>query len=180
MKRLLLGAFIALAALTSAVPAQAGRTFGLFVGCGRCCNSCDFRIRQYNAFTPVCSGSVTCDGCMPFSSGMPGLGYGGYGCPAPSFGPACCDAGYPVESFPGAPQQVITAPMAPQAPVNTPVLMPPGQISAYPNYPGYNVQPVNYYPNYGYAPAMPAYPPMMNYWNPMGQVPYYWNSMGGR
>ncbi len=76
MKRVLLGAVTLLASLTAVVPAQAGRTFGLFV-CHRCCRrccSCEFCVRPYNAFSPVCGGCITGDGMMPFANSMPGLG----------------------------------------------------------------------------------------------------------
>ena len=57
------------------------------------------------------------------------------------------------------------------APV-APTQLPSAQAAPY--YPGYNVQPVGYYP------PLPTYAPMNSYWNPMGQVPYYWSPMGGR
>jgi len=209
MKRVLFGALALFASLTAVTPANAGHTFGLFPHCGfGCCGCCcEFRIRQYNAFTPVCCGSITCDGCMPFSGlnylGM-GSGPGGYidngfSCPGDNRGTGL-DCGTPAEvgptrvmpSAPAASGPSTGAPL-PQAPVSTPVLMPPGTGAAYPQYPGYPVQPVSYYPGYypnygygygfgyGYAPAVPTYPtPVMNSWNPSGQVPYYWNPMGGR
>ena len=216
MKRILLGTLIALSSLTTAVPVEAGRTFGLFVGLGRCHNHCDFCIRQYNAFTPVCSGSLTCDGCVPFANCMPGFGYSSCGpgmcgpgmcgpgmcgpgmcgpgmcgpgmcgpgmCGPSMYAPGGCDSGYAGGMIPSMPQQPIqVAPVQPQMPSSGPVLMAPGHTNANPYAnSGYNVQPVGYYPNYGYAPPMPAYPPMMmNNWNPMGQVPYYWYPMGGR
>ena len=111
-------------------------------------------------------------------------------------GPTGCDGGACADMSQGANYPMMAAPMqAPMqfAPATTPVLMPPGQTSARPYNPGYNVQPVGYnpgysaqpagyYPNYGYGygypAAMPNYP--MNYSNPMGQMPYYWNPMGGR
>jgi hypothetical protein len=201
MKRVLFGALAVFASLTAVTPAEAGRTFGLFPHCGfGCCGCCcEFRIRQYNAFTPVCSGCITCDGCMPFS-GAGGLNYfgigsgpggyvdNGFSCPGDNRGTGL-DCGSPANVGPSKPMPPAAgaAAPAPQAPASTPVLMPPGT-SAIPYYPGYPVQPVSYYPGYypnygygygyGYAPTYPV--PAMNSWNPMGQVPYYWNPMGGR
>ena len=186
MKRILLGALTLIATFAAVTPAQAGRTFGLFVGCHlfRCNSCCEFCVRPYNAFSPVCSGSITCDGVMPFASGMPGLNYSGYGsgcCQGGMCGPAGFDGGSYADMSQGAGYPALAAPMQPQMPASTPVLMPPGTGAARPNYAGYGVQPVGYYPNYGYGypAAMPAYP--MNYYGyPMQQMPYYWNPMGGR
>ncbi len=202
MKRILLGAVTLIASLTAVSSAQAGRTFGLLVGChllpccGRC--GCEFTVRQYNAFSPVCSGNITCDGIMPFGScGVPGMmNYSGVcnGCPSGCMGGMCgsggmcgpmgCNAGFPCcEGFPSGPMPMMSGPAMPQLPAPMPgapsTMMPPGHSPMQPCYPGYNVQPVGYYPNYGYARPMPAYP-MMNPYS-MGQMPYYWNPMmGGR
>lgn len=79
MKKLLTAALLAVASTTfMALPANAGCCFGLFYRhCGCCGCGATFCVRQYNAFSPVCSGTVFCDGCCPFGSG--GGGYGGYG-----------------------------------------------------------------------------------------------------
>ena len=165
MKRILLGALVAFASLTAVRSAQAGRTFGLFVCCGKCGRgcSCDFRIRQYNAFTPVCCGTITAMPGMGYGDGMGyfGLGGGGY-CPGGVGAPTGVEGGNPT----GTPQKL----PAPQPGNAAP--LPPGQTFGQYYAPVYNVQPVGFYPNYGYGP--------MNYWDPMGQVPYYWNPMGGR
>jgi hypothetical protein len=248
MKRIFIGALAVIVYFASS-PAAHARAFGLFAcGCGHCCNSCDFRIRQYNAFTPVCSGCVTCDGCRPFAAwggggfGYGGYGYGGYGAcgdygfggsgyPGYDFtgcrrgkchrrrfggavvgwGPECVDEGIvegevlPAKPGPGMPpggpttsapveprQMPVDASSGPQMPTVAPTQLPNGQGAAQPYYPGYPVQPAAYYPayypgygyygyGYGYGPQMPQYPmPAMNYYNPMGQMPYYWNPMGGR
>ncbi len=48
--------------------------------------------RQYNAFSPVCAGSMRCMGCCPFPCG--GMGHHGCG-HQPHCGPApCCDMGH--------------------------------------------------------------------------------------
>jgi hypothetical protein len=180
MKRVLFTALVSLASLASAIPAQA-KTFGIFINhcCGGLCGccGCDFRIRQYNAFSPVCSGCITCDGNMPFGSAYPGFAYGGY-----YPGAAGCNTGTTTPPAQGKPPaEPAPAPKLPTGPTmiippinTTPVLMPHTESYNWP-YAGYGVEPVGYY---GYAPMMPAYP--MNYWNPMGQVPYYWNPTGGR
>jgi hypothetical protein len=52
------------------IPVRAG-TFGLCIHrkCHGCCGGCSVCIRPYNAFTPVVSGCLIADGCMPFSGG---------------------------------------------------------------------------------------------------------------
>ena len=84
MKKLITCALLAFAASSlAAVPSYAGCCFGLCKHhCGCCGCGAKFCVRQYNAFSPVCCGTVFCDGCCPFGSG----GYGGYG---PGFGGGC-------------------------------------------------------------------------------------------
>jgi hypothetical protein len=164
MKRVLLGAVTLLAALTAAGPAHACHTFGLFI-CHKCCGhhrccACECP-RPYNAFSPACGAGMT-DGCMPFASNMPGLEYG----------QASSDGSRPTSPATNPSGPAGSGSPAPSAPMS-PKPLPPGHGAA-PYYPGYTMQPVGYYP------AMPAYGPMMDYWNPMGQLPYYWNPMGGR
>ncbi|HWG46274.1 MAG TPA: hypothetical protein VN688_26165 [Gemmataceae bacterium] len=86
MKKLLPCALLALAVSGfTATTSFAGCTFGLFYNrCGCCGCGAKFCVRQYNAFSPVCSGTVFCDGCCPFGSG--GGGGPGYG---PGFGGGC-------------------------------------------------------------------------------------------
>ncbi len=135
--------------------------------------------RPYNAFTPICYGSLVCDGCCPSM---------GNGC-GPSCGPigaqlSCCD-GYPAPgaAYAAGPMlmplaQPFMPPAGPAQPPNftppPPTASPPAQMSmvGFPNgiqtagyYPGYYP---NYYPvNYGYYPMpQPTYPPMA--------VPSYW------
>jgi hypothetical protein len=49
----------------SAAPSSAG---WLCHHCGCNCYSTVITCRPYNAFTPVCCGSLVCDGCCPFGS----------------------------------------------------------------------------------------------------------------
>lgn len=82
MKKLLPAAILALivsGVMTSESFAW-GCCFGLIPhrGCCGCCGcGAQFCVRQYNAFSPVCCGTVFCDGCCPFGAG--GGGYGGCG-----------------------------------------------------------------------------------------------------
>ncbi|HTU93772.1 MAG TPA: hypothetical protein VMF69_27075 [Gemmataceae bacterium] len=94
MKKLLPTAVLTLV-VSGLVTAQsyAGCCFGLFPKCCGCCGcGAKFCVRQYNAFSPVCSGTVFCDGCCPF--GACGGGYGGYGgfggCAGGMCGPGGC------------------------------------------------------------------------------------------
>lgn len=105
MKKLLPSAALALvvSAFVSAT-SFAGHTFGLFYHHG-CCNcGAKFCVRQYNAFSPVCSGTVFCDGCCPF--GPSGCGYGGNGgcangaCGVPFMGNLGCGDGSCLGSLP--------------------------------------------------------------------------------
>jgi hypothetical protein len=81
MKKLIISALLAFAASSLvAVPSFAGCCFGLCKHhCGCCGCGAKFCVRQYNAFSPVCCGTVFCDGCCPFGSGGYGPGFGG-GC----------------------------------------------------------------------------------------------------
>lgn len=79
MKKLFSSALLALAVSGfAAVPSFAGCTFGLFPhSCGCCGCGAKFCVRQYNAFSPVCCGTIFCNGCCPFGGGYgPGM-YGG-------------------------------------------------------------------------------------------------------
>src|SRR5947209_10766738 len=83
MKKLLLAGVLAVATCgLVAAPSFAG-AFGLFTCGGCCCCGCNFCVRQYNAFSPVCCGSITCDGCLPIAgcgAGGQGLNYSGIPC----------------------------------------------------------------------------------------------------
>jgi hypothetical protein len=151
MKKLLPSAVLALV-VSAGMAAQSfasGCCFGLFPKCCGCCGcGAKFCVRQYNAFSPVCSGTVFCDGCCPFG---PCGGYGGYGGPcaggmcgaggcgmmpfsglaAPACGPMGCGDGACLGSLPaseptpGAPMmQGAGAPMMPGATDGNPVVSP--------------------------------------------------------
>jgi len=127
MKKLLPSAVLALV-VSGVMTAEsfAGCCFGLIPhrGCCGCCGcGAQFCVRQYNAFSPVCSGTVFCDGCCPFGA-CGGGGYGGgmgpmggmmpysgvMGC-----GPGGCGNGAYLGSLPAADPEV-DAPSAPEAP----------------------------------------------------------------
>ncbi len=184
MKNLLLSAILGLAAVAVTPALSQAGTFGLFTGCGCCCNSCTFCVRPYNAFTPVCSGNITCMGCMPFA--CPGYGCPGYGYPAP-YAP---DYSTPVESEGGA---CCGTPEADGKVIgdnnNLPPLPKVGQPEPLPNptqqpavtTPAQSMRQVNPYGTVqaGYRPVyVPTYNPYgyYNYYAPMGQTPYYWNA----
>ena len=179
MKKLLFSAFLGLATVALTPARSQAKTFGLFYGGHCCCSQCNFCVRPYNAFTPVCCGNITCMGCcMPFAPqpGYGGLGYSGGdfagpGCPAPG-----CDGdtivgqvqtlpALPPPPAPGGPQtaQPTPAPAPSQPAIITPV---PGTSMA-PN-PSGAVQ-----ANYRAASA-PIYNPAA-YYTYYGTVPYYWN-----
>jgi hypothetical protein len=95
MKNLLPSAVLALA-VSGFVTASsfAGCTFGLCYSKGCCGCGAKFCVRQYNAFSPVCSGTVFCDGCCPFGSGCGPGGYGGgYGGPGGPCAGGMCPGG---------------------------------------------------------------------------------------
>lgn len=130
MKKLLSTAVLALVVSgVMTAPSFAGCCFGLlYKHCGCCGCGAKFCVRQYNAFSPVCSGTVFCDGCCPFGA-CGGGGYGGYGgmcgpggCGVMPFsgtlgcGPGGCADGACLGSLPAAePAQgtAITTPTAP-------------------------------------------------------------------
>src|SRR5215471_9292152 len=145
-----------------------------------CCNKCCYKFvcccKQYNAFTPCCSGSIFCDGCACCQPPA---------CPPcmPGCGPTGCTSGY-LGDVQGAVQlppaaAPATAPMA--VPAN-PGYTPPQPLPVdgprtsmrQPYYPAPQyygqVQPVSYnpyyngyynYPNYSYANYGQAYNPGM-------------------
>ena len=125
--------------------------------------------RPYNAFTPVCSGSMVCDGCCPFA------------CPNCAPG-ACCSPALtnPLLSMCNDPagiygyaqaQPMMMAPQAMPMPApqfQAPVPVPTQQTQAPMNY---NLQPAAY--QQGYPAYYPLYPAPMNV-NPYQQAPAYW------
>lgn len=119
MKKLLPSAVLAVV-VSGVLAAQsfAGCCFGLFYRhCGCCSCGATFCVRQYNAFSPVCSGTVFCDGCCPFGAcGAGGCGAGGCGVmPYSGVLPGACADGAGFGSLPAA-DPVAGAP-APAAPL---------------------------------------------------------------
>jgi hypothetical protein len=170
MKKILSAALLALGiSALSAQSASAG-AFGLFYHncCWGCCGGCNVCLRPYNAFTPVVSGNLCCDGCVPF---CPTGAYAGGACGPVGAGPLCggaCDGGAcglgelpPVSALPAAPSAIGVAgvPQMPAAPIV--YGMPQGNVSSA----GYRPA---FYPGYGSAPVMPPQAPAAN-------VPVYWN-----
>jgi hypothetical protein len=170
MKKLLTAALFALGISALSAPHARAGAFGLFYHscCWGCCGGCNVCLRPYNAFTPVVSGNLCCDGCVPFCP--TGAYAGGAGGPF-GVGPLCspgCDGGScgglgelpPVTALPGAPSDVGVAGV-PQ--IQAPPLaygMPQPNISSA----GYRP---TFYPGYGAAPAMPPQAPT--------NAPAYWN-----
>jgi hypothetical protein len=170
MKKMLTAAFAALALMgSSARPASAG-VFGLIphTGCG-CCG-CNFCVRQYNAFSPVCCGTVYCDGCCPIGCGGPGcFNYMGF----PSCGPWGNLDSTTCGTTPMTPAVPVPATPATPIPQNLPNALPKGPPSAAAGYGQPGVYSAGYWPafysgyGYGYAPQAPVYG--------TGTVPAYWN-----
>jgi hypothetical protein len=121
--------------------------------------------RPYNAFTPVCSGSMVCDGCCPFA--CPNCGPGA--CCSPALGNPMLSMFYDpagVNGFAQA-QPMMMAPGAMPVPAQqfqAPAPVPTQQTQAPMNW---NVQPAAY--QQGYSPMY--YPMNMNTYQ---QVPAYW------
>src|SRR6266542_442853 len=101
MKRLILSAVLGAAALgLSSGPVQAGcgpfgcgNLYGPFswLPCRKCCGcGATFCVRQYNAFSPVCAGTVYCDGINPLGGcGIPGGFNPNHGAMPYPCGPTC-------------------------------------------------------------------------------------------
>ncbi len=175
MKNMLSGALLALAGLAGLASSTQAGTFGLFTCGGACCNKCGIVIRPYNAFSPLCAGSICGLGCGHgcgksggCASGNCGEGESG-GCS--SGGCSSCAANQ--QFVPGTNAMAYARPMtAPPAPPVAPYTYQQPMMSYYP------IQPTNYYApaynpyyNYGYAPAMPTLAIQ-----PVSYVPYYWGT----
>jgi hypothetical protein len=92
MKKILTAALLTFASSSLlATPSFAGCCFGLIPHSCGCCSK--FCVRQYNAFSPVCCGTVYCDGCCPFGSGCGGFGPGFAG-DCGGCGDMCCGLNY--------------------------------------------------------------------------------------
>jgi hypothetical protein len=164
-----------------------------FSHCGSCCHlrhhcfETHITCRPYNAFTPICWGNLTCDGCCPnpcavasgcmtpsFGGCAPGMDCAGFqgGCTPGGFCgypggmlPGYAGApfqGYPVQGYPGAMQSLPGAPLPQAMPTLAPnynVPPPANQTTQYGN-PAmyYGVQPASYYPGYYYGYPTAYYP----------------------
>lgn len=193
MKKLLLSIALGLAALSVTPSASQAGTFGLFT-CSSCCgcsSSCNFCVRPYNAFTPVCCGNITCMGCMPF---CPMPGYSGMMVP-PAYG-ACqggaCDGaplvGAETVTNGGCgttvnecqkPQTLPPLPPMPQYSQPNPFVNPLQPLPTGVQTPTSKAPTASGAVQATYNPAYaPAFNPYLNYTysTPMGQTPYYWNA----
>src|SRR5438105_12572174 len=118
MKKLFSLALMSLAAVSWMTP-TASAWWPCFPSCCKSCCTTTICLRQYNAFTPVCSGTLNCNGCCPLnlSCGYPGsgpavvgpdcmngAGYGGYG----PYGSSVYTGGYPMGQLP--PATMLTQP----------------------------------------------------------------------
>jgi hypothetical protein len=165
MKKILTAAFLAVGLTNlSATPASAG-AFGLFYhSCCCCCGGCTVCLRPYNAFTPVVSGNLCCDGCVPFcpTGAYAGGACGPLGC-GPLMGPGCdggCFGQLPPVTCAPSDAPAGTIGMAPQG-VPVPMVYGPPQANVY---------------SAGYQPAMyPVYPPTMPRQAQPASAPEYWN-----
>jgi hypothetical protein len=186
MKKLLSSTVLALAVSAGmTAPSFAGCCFGLFPKlCGCCGCGAKFCVRQYNAFSPVCSGTVFCDGCCPFGAcgGYGGYGPYGYGmCPAggcgacgvmpfsglPACGPNGCADGACLGTLPAA-DPVVGAPNTPNAPAAP---LPAGTTSQRVN--DRPIQNATYHPT-SYAPPSTAAP--MHTQPQLIAAPSYWGN----
>jgi hypothetical protein len=174
MKKILLLSLFSLGVL--GVVAHTGEAGLLRHLCGHCDSKFSTYIcmRQYNAFTPICSGNLTCHGCCPmtFCGGMPPMPnpYMG-GCmpppmmcaPPPMVPPYCCTTGGccdaeclppPVTAYNG--HYGVPAPVDPGSHGFSPV---PAPVN-----PG----------SQGFTPPAPSPLPQMSY---MGMNPGYMNNV---
>lgn len=193
MKRMLIIAALGLAGLGLGSGQANAWIFSHFCrSCHKCCDG-TICLKQYNAFSPVASGSLVVDGCLPIfaNTNGPWPSYGGMGC-----GPMGCgaDGGYlggaplaagqtlpdgavpPGTTVPGATTPtseppVFNAPTPTPAPAAGPaarMARPPIQMAGYrpPYFPGYGY-PGYGYPGYGY-PGYGYGAPTPNYGMPPG------------
>ena len=140
--------------------------------------------RPYNAFTPVCSGSLVCDGCCPFSCpqlpsgascspmlGNPMLGMAHnpsainspYAMQMMQTPPSFLNGPYALPGMQPAPIGALPAPQQFQGPVPTSNQQPQPMLPQ-------QLQPAAY--NQAYYPAY--YPTYQRPMNPYQQVPSYW------
>ena len=154
MKKLISAALLSVAALgMTSSQASAWPLQKLF--CKNCCTVC---VRPYNAFTPVCYGSICGDGCCPIQYNQ------GASCPTSWAGGCAADGAHMIDSHMMAPAHAAPAaqPMQPMPAQGRPPMgwmpmqMPYGmngnagyQPGYYPNMQGYGMNPYAYNPNQG-------------------------------
>src|SRR4051794_14937673 len=104
MRNFLLAAVLSAGALALAAGQTSAGMFGSHHCCDKCCTFC---VKQYNAFSPVCFGSLCFDGCGPCCGqsaggacgGQPGCGQPAGPSFSPSFDSGCpdgsCQGGFP-------------------------------------------------------------------------------------
>ncbi len=161
MKRLILTAVLGAAAMWLSAPTA--QAWGC-KSCGHC--GAEFCVRQYNAFSPVCHGTIYCDGINPIC-GVPG-GLNPYccGCAAPGSwlnagvmppeGPPAATVPAPLPSLPGPATPVLPSP-------TTPTVLPPGAVPQFLPPPGAQGLPM---PTPGPIPYSMGYPYHMPWMNP--------------
>lgn len=161
MKKLFALAFMSLAAV-SWTPTTASAWWPFYPACCKSCCTTTICLRQYNAFTPVCSGTLNCDGCCPvnLSSGSLTSGPAIFQHPYAAgqfynpYGSAIfAGQGYPMGQLP--PAAILSQP-----PMQGPVMggMPAAPMAPMP------------------APAGAAPVQGIGYRSMYGAVPYYWNN----
>jgi hypothetical protein len=186
MKRFLLAAVLSVGAI--ALTGGQAPAFPLRCKCyNKCCTFC---VKPYNAFSPVCCGTLFCDGCCPqfgcrtqqYPAG-PGAGCeagypdgacadgscgGGDACSSPAYLPSAGAPGSqaPVMTGPATGRQLPIPSTTPfQAPAPLPLPNGSGAQSSYPLPFGAPVQPVAYPYGYQAVPPMGYLPPNFpNYW----------------
>ncbi len=166
MKKLTLAAILSLAVAAVWTTPSPAWTFGLIVhhGCCGCgCHGCGFNIccRPYNAFTPVCCGTLCCDGCCPINMGG-GCGPAMAGPCGPCDGGACGAPGLGALPAVGSLPSTDCAPIASSMPTASPSngMNPAVPSAAYAT---------SFYPGYVYGMQPPAAAAAYN-------VPAYWNA----
>lgn len=177
MRRILLFGAVGLAMLTlSAQTSEAGLFHCWGRHCGRHCTT--ICMQPYNAFSPVCYGSLTCVGCSPFHMGggpmmppaYPGFmgGFNPYDCMPPScYSSGCCDSScLPAPAGNGTPAP---APNGGEGQKFTPP--PPTPLPSISYYGQPMPSPLQTAGYYGYAPYYGGYNPWMM---PVGYPPNPW------
>lgn len=153
--------------------------WGLLNWC-RLCKPCHstIHVRPYNAFTPICWGSMVCDGCAPPNPCAMASGHHavpGFGLASPFHGGSCgdgncfggsCSGGFPLMTTPVTVPGATFAPAPAPLPNTTQNGVPQPYYGAMPN-----MLPNPYAPQAGYYPAAPSFYPGYGA-QPVGYHPY--------